>query len=116
MNAEYADFLARRRVAAPIRGIAGAEIRAPHLFPFQRACVEFGARVGSWGLFLDTGLGKTACELEWCRIAAEHSNGRALILTPLAVARQIQREGERWGYETRVIREHAGGARRNLDL
>ncbi|MBK8129403.1 MAG: DEAD/DEAH box helicase family protein [bacterium] len=54
------------------------------------------------GLFLDTGLGKTVCQLEWARQCAEHSNGRALILTPLAVTRQIEREGLRFGYQIRV--------------
>lgn len=101
----YEEFLRSKRVEAKPRGLATVPDIAPHLFPFQRAAVEFGVRAGSWGLFFDTGLGKTACELEWCRIAAEASNGRALILTPLAVARQIEREGLRWGYQVRVIRE-----------
>ncbi len=78
-----------------------------HLFPFQRHCVEFALRCGSAGIFLDTGLGKTAVELEWCRVAAESTTGRALILTPLAVARQIEAEGRRWGYECHVIREQS---------
>ncbi len=101
----YEEFLRSKRVESKPRGLATSPDIAPHLFPFQRAAVEFGVRAGSWGLFFDTGLGKTACELEWCRIAAEASNGRALILTPLAVARQIEREGLRWGYPVRVIRE-----------
>lgn len=101
----YEDFLRSKRVEATARGLKVCPDVAPHLFLFQRAAVEFGVRAGSWGLFFDTGLGKTACELEWCRIAAEASNGRALILTPLAVARQIEREGLRWGYDVRVIRE-----------
>lgn len=104
---DYAAFLSRKAVTAPLRGLANVPGLAPHLFPFQRECVEFGIRAGSWGLFLDTGLGKTACELEWCRHAAEASNGMALILTPLAVARQIEREGLRWGYPVRVIREQS---------
>jgi superfamily II DNA or RNA helicase len=69
--------------------------------------VRFLLGVGSGGLFLDTGLGKTAVELEWCIHAAEATNGCALILTPLAVAKQIEREGKRWGYPVRVIREQA---------
>lgn len=105
MNKDYADFLAKKAVAAPLRGMREVPALAGHLFEFQRRCVDFGLRAGSWGLFLDTGLGKTACELEWCRHAAEASNGKALILTPLAVARQIEREGLRWGYDVRVIRE-----------
>lgn len=78
-----------------------------HLFGFQAACVDFLLRCGSGGLYLDTGLGKTACELEWSRQAGDATNGRSLILTPLAVAQQIAREGERWNYDIRVIRDQS---------
>lgn len=101
----YAEFLASKAVAATQRGITELPRLASHLFPFQKGCVEFGLRSGSYGLFLDTGLGKTACELEWANHAAAESNGKALILTPLAVARQIEKEGLRWGYDIRVIRD-----------
>ena len=107
MRSDYADFLASKAIAAPVRGMASPPDLAPHLFGFQRAAVDFGLRAGSWGNFFDTGLGKTACELEWSRHAAEASNGRALILTPLAVAWQIEAEGRRWGYDVRVIREQS---------
>lgn len=103
----YLDFLRGKEARAPMRGLESVPPLAPHLFPFQRSCVDFLLRAGSGGLFLDTGLGKTACELEWCHHAAGATNGRALILTPLAVARQIEREGKRWGYEIRVIRDGA---------
>jgi len=104
---DYSAFLASKTIRASERGLAAVPDLAPHLFPFQRDCVDFLLRVGSGGLFLDTGLGKTAIELEWCRHAAEATNGCALILTPLAVAKQIEREGKRWGYDVRVIREQA---------
>lgn len=112
---DYAAFLARKAVAAPMRGLAQIPPLAPHLFPFQRHCVEHALRVGSAGVFLDTGLGKTAVELEWCRHASAATNGRALILTPLAVARQIEAEGKRWNYDVRVIREQAD-AREGINI
>lgn len=105
MSRTYDDFLATKAVSVPMRGLDAVPELAGHLFGFQRDCVDFLLRAGSGGLFLDTGLGKTACELEWCRHAANATNGRALILTPLAVARQIEAEGKRWGYTIRVIRE-----------
>ena len=107
MHPEYEAFLARKKIIAPVRGLDSVPALAPHLFPFQRSAVEFGLRVGSWGCFFDTGLGKTEIGLEWSHRAAEASNGRALVLTPLAVARQYFREGERWGYPIRVIREQS---------
>lgn len=101
----YADFLATKAVTAPMRGLAEAPRLAAHLFGHQAHCAEFGLRAGSWGCFLDTGLGKTAVELEYLHHTLPHHNGYALTLTPLAVARQIEAEGKRWGYDVRVIRE-----------
>jgi len=101
----YAEFLANKAIAAPVRGIESVPRLAGHLFPHQSHSVEFGLRSGSWGCFLDTGLGKTAVELEYLHQTLTHHNGYALILTPLAVARQIEKEGRRWGYDIRVIRE-----------
>ena len=102
---DYQSFLATKAVAAPMRGMTNVPNLAGHLFGYQRDCVEFMLRAGSSGLFLSTGLGKTACQLEWAAHAAEATNGRALIMTPLAVARQIEAEGKRWGYPVRVIRD-----------
>lgn len=84
-------------------GIEPAPI-GDHLAPFQKAAVEFCVRQGRAALFLDTGLGKTRCQLEWCRQSAGATNGWALILTPLAVAWQIEAEGQSLGYDCRVIR------------
>jgi len=106
----YSDFLKTKNIGARERGLTELPDLASHLFKHQRACVEFGLALGSFGLFTDTGMGKTACELEWCKHTAAASNGRALILTPLAVARQIEREARRWGYDARVIREGSEAA------
>ena len=105
MQSDYATFLASKAVRAPERGMQVIPEIGAHLFPFQRHCVEHTLRVGAGGVFLDTGLGKTLVQLEWCKHALESSNGRALLLTPLAVARQIEREGRTWNYPVRVIRD-----------
>lgn len=105
MSNDYQEFMTSKVLRVPSRGLVEAPALAGHLFRFQRDAVAFGLRAGSWGCFFDTGLGKTACELEWCQHAATATNGRALILTPLAVARQIETEGKRWGYQVRVIRD-----------
>jgi len=105
LNGAYGDFLASKAIRATERGLSDVPKMADHLFPFQRSCVDFSLRAGSAGNFLSTGLGKTACELEWSAHAAEASNGKALILAPLSVGWQIEKEAERWGYNARVIRE-----------
>lgn len=101
---DYEQFLLSKRPRVMERGIDVASMSA-QLFPYQSECVRFLLRVGSGGLFLDTGLGKTLCELEWAEHARRATNGRALILTPLAVAHQFAAEGVRFGYPVRVIRD-----------
>lgn len=103
----YAEFIASKAIRATERGLTNVPTLAGHLFPHQRSCIEFALRVGSAGNFLSTGLGKTACELEWSAHAAEASNGKALILAPLSVGWQIEQEAHRWGYDARVIRDQS---------
>lgn len=107
MKREYADFLATKSVAIQERGLPKTPELASHLFPFQASVVDFSLRTGTAGCFLDTGLGKTEIQLEWCQKAIGHLNKPAIIWTPLAVAQQTKRRAERWGYEARVIREQS---------
>jgi hypothetical protein len=116
MQPEYASFLAGKQPRAIASGLPFTPQLHPDLAPHQRDAVAFGLRQGRWGLFFDTGLGKTLCELEWCRHAAIATNGRALILAPLAVAGQIAHiEAAKWGYCVNVIRE-AGDARDGINV
>ena len=103
----YQEFLETKAQKAPRVGLSNTPKISGHLFPFQRHCVEFLLGVGSGGLFLDTGLGKTLVQLEYAEHARQATNGWALILTPLAVAKQIEREARKFGYDARVIRDQS---------
>lgn len=103
---DYQAFLASKRPRPIATGIEPGELHAD-LFDFQRHCVEFALRQGRCGLYVDTGLGKSRMQIAWADQAMRASNGYALILTPLAVARQIEREGQSLGYDIRVIREQS---------
>ena len=99
----YRAFIASKGTAAASRGFAPAG--SWDLFPHQQTTLQFACEKGRSAAFLDTGLGKSrieACAAEEFRIA---SGKPSLILTPLAVARQLQRECEAAGVEARVIRE-----------
>ena len=111
MSDDYRAFLERKAPTIVATGIATESGDCnPALFDFQRECVAFCLTQGRSGLFLDTGLGKTLCELEFATKALPHTNRRALVLTPLAVARQIEREAHKFGYDARVIREQTDAA------
>jgi superfamily II DNA or RNA helicase len=103
---DYAAFLATKAPRPHAVGIAPQPMPSS-LFDYQAAATAFCLEQGRAGLFLDTGLGKTRCELEFARQAADATNGRALILTPLAVARQIEAEAIACGYDARVVRDGA---------
>jgi hypothetical protein len=108
LDNRYAEFLARKAPRAIATGITPGEMPS-HLFDFQAHCVDFALRQGRAGLYLDTGLGKTRCELEWSWQCIHNITGKAqaLILTPLAVAKQMEREGQELGYDCRVIRDQS---------
>lgn len=102
----YADIIARKARSVRFGGIdPGADV-SPRLFPHQRDLVSWALRKGRAAVFADTGLGKTAVELEWSRHVSQR--GRVLILAPLAVAEQIVREGVKFDIEAKYLRADDG--------
>ena len=73
----------------------------------QIAALEFALNRGKSAAFLDTGLGKSFIELEYARQCAEETGKPSLILTPLAVAAQMVREGRKFGIDARQIRDQS---------
>lgn len=69
------------------------------LFDHQKYLVETAIRKGRSAVFADCGLGKTAIEMVWADNVVRKTNGRVLLLTPLAVASQMQDEAEKFGIE-----------------
>ena len=101
---EYRDFIASKENAPIMKGFNPRPMNK-HMKAHQAASVDFALRLGASALFLDTGLGKSLCELEWARQAAEYTGKPVLILTPLAVAAQIVREGSKFGVDAKQVRE-----------
>jgi len=92
----YAKFLAAKTQIDADAGFEPTWV-PDFLFDFQRSLVEWACRKGRAAIFADCGLGKTAMELVWAENIVRRTNGRVLILTPLAVARQFVSEGEKFG-------------------
>ena len=77
----------------------------PKLFDFQRDIVAWALRKGRAAIFADCGLGKTPMQLEWAR----NVPGDVLILAPLAVGQQTEREGNKFGVDAKYLRKPDGG-------
>lgn len=102
---EYRRFIASKHAALAERvAIADPQISDKAKL-HQRKSIEFAAEKGRSALFLDTGLGKSFCQLDYARITAEETGKPSLILTPLAVAAQMVREGQKFDIDARQIRE-----------
>lgn len=99
---KYQEFLATKIKAAKPVGFEAKEISSA-LFPYQRKIVEWSLRRGRAALFCDTGMGKTAMQLEWAHRVSIETGHPVLILAPLAVAEQTKRECEKlFDYTARV--------------
>lgn len=97
---QYSEFIASKRAAMEPSGFEPSDIN-PMLFDFQRDIVRWACRKGKCAIFADCGLGKTPMQLEWARQVCEHvgSGAKVLILAPLAVSKQTQREGVKFGVD-----------------
>src|SRR5258707_8512326 len=93
---DYDTFIADKTRSMASSGF-DPEALSEHLFPFQRDIVRWALRRGKGAVFADTGLGKTPMMLEWAKHVAKRTGKPVLILAPLAVAKQIAREGEKFG-------------------
>ena len=80
------------------------------LFDFQKYLVEWSLQKGRGAMFADCGLGKTPMQLVWAENVVRKTNGKVLILTPLAVSSQTIQEGKKFGIE--VTRSGDGTAHR----
>lgn len=103
--ATYRDLIAKKAVQFTPRGLSKIPALHPQMFPHQESCTRFALETGCAGLFLATGLGKSLCSLEWGRVIVEHTNKPVLMLAPLAVSKQHEREAERFGIDAKAIRE-----------
>lgn len=108
----YADLIREKTVTFAGSGIASEVELHPTLFDHQAHTVRFALRKGRAAAFLDTGLGKTACALEWGRVIFERENRPVLMLAPLAVGAQHVREAQRLGIDAVQCREGSSGSAR----
>jgi superfamily II DNA or RNA helicase len=105
----YTEFLASKRIRATEAGFDPGALN-PMLFPFQADIVRWALKKGRAAIFADCGLGKTPMQLEWAKHVCQHTGKPVLILAPLAVSKQTEGEGRKFGIGVTVCREADGVA------
>jgi superfamily II DNA or RNA helicase len=100
-NNEYKKYLISKRQIDKDYGFDPIFI-PDYLFDFQKYFTEWSVKKGRGGFFGDCGLGKTILQLVWAENIVRKTNKNVLILTPLAVSKQTEREAEKFGIEAKV--------------
>ena len=96
----YEQFIESKIKAVRVSGFDVEDSQLnKHLFDFQRFIVKRALKCGKYAIFADCGLGKTLMQLSWAEAVCRHTQGKVLILAPLAVRAQTIAEGERFGID-----------------
>ncbi len=101
---DYGAFLLSKSQAGADSGFAPVWM-PDALIDFQQSLAEWAIRKGRAANMADCGLGKTLMGLTWASNVARKTGKPVLYLTPVAVAPQTIREGEKFGIECRHSRD-----------
>lgn len=91
----YQKFLDSKALRVPPMGFIPKRLHSS-LMPFQRDIVTLAAKLGRFCIWADCGMGKTLMQLEWAHQVARQTQGRVLVLAPLAVSHQTVREADKF--------------------
>lgn len=98
----YEEFLRSKQFQPIHAGFEPDELN-PNLFDYQDAIVRWALRKGRCALFEDTGMGKTIQQLAWADAVCKHTDGKVLILAPLAVSKQTAKEADKFGIACHLV-------------
>lgn len=99
----YEEFIANKSIAVMSTGIKvdKSELN-PMLFEFQKDIVRWALGKGKAAIFADCGDGKTAMQLEWAEQIRTRTGGKVIVIAPLAVSQQTEREGQKFGIKVNI--------------
>ena len=94
---EYEQFLQTKQKNHILSGfeINESELN-DNMFHFQKFIVKRALKAGKYAIFADCGLGKSLMQLEWANQVCKQTNGKVLILAPLAVVAQTKQEAKKF--------------------
>ena len=104
MQTDYLEFLETKQKTHVNSGFNINESELNNsMFDFQKFIVKRALKSGKYAIFADCGLGKTLMQLEWANQVCKKTNGKVLILAPLAVVGQTIQEGAKFGIDMSSI-------------
>lgn len=99
----YQEFIDSKSIAVKAEGLKVNKTDLnPMLFDFQKDIVKWALAKGKAAIFADCGDGKTAMQLEWGEQIRKLTSGKVIIIAPLAVSQQTEREGKKFGIKVNI--------------
>ena len=111
---KYNDYLLTKQNANKNSGFDPLWI-PDFLYDFQKDLTGWAIKKGSSAIFADCGLGKSIMELVWASNVIQKTNGKVLLLTPIAVGQQMIEEAKKFGIED-VGRSRDGNLKHNITV
>ncbi len=100
MNSEYRKFLESKKQNNEYGGFD--PVFMPKMaFDFQESLIDWAVRKGRSAVMADCGLGKSLIELSFAQNVVEKTNKNVLLLTPIAVGAQMEKESTKFGIEAK---------------
>lgn len=100
---DYQEFIRSKKTRTKRYGfIVDQDQLNPKAWEWQRRVTAWAIERGRSAMFLETGLGKTICQLMWAEQVVNHTGLPVLIHCPVGVRRQTWGEAERFGIQVPV--------------
>lgn len=113
----YDEFLKTKEMRAEA---CGFEIDRDSItltaFDYQKDIIEWACKKGKCAILTGCGTGKTLMLLEWARAVSEHTNKPVLIVSPLSVVQQTERESRKFGICEINICRHAADVQNGVNI
>lgn len=94
----YDEFLKTKEIRAEACGFdVDRENITQMAFDYQKDIIAWACKKGKCAILTGCGTGKTLMLLEWARAVNEHTNKPVLIVSPLSVVQQTERESRKFG-------------------
>ena len=93
----YEEFLKTKEMRAEACGFdIDRDSITPYAFDYQRDIITWACKKGKCAILTGCGTGKTLMLLEWCNAVHKQTNKPVLIVSPLSVVNQTQREAQKF--------------------
>lgn len=100
----YEEFLRTKEMRAEACGFdIDRESITSMAFDYQKDIIAWACKKGKCAILTGCGTGKTLMLLEWARAVHEHTNKPVMIVSPLSVVQQTERESRKFGICTVTV-------------